>query len=248
MIAGGLASLQAQTTVGRGGGVYMEDGAKLVGTLVCGNRAEEGFGIGGGNAVVINCTVAGNAKLQGSQENIQPGFIYCADGRIVAKEEFEAGTMEAVGVVFWVNSDVFSLIRGYVVALRQEKKTWDGPSYSEGIEMPPISDTAAYRNTKLLEVSEAARYCREYVPGVSGRQWVLPAAYQLAALFYAWTAVEDTLEFLKGQGKQVDDLQEEIYWSSTEDLEGAWAVDFASGEYISQEWDESCCVRPVFAY
>lgn len=249
IIAGSVGFLQAQSTGGRGGGIYAEDGTKVVGTLIYGNRGEEGFGICGGNAAVINCTVAGNGKLESARENIQPGFIYCADGQIVSSAEYDRNVMEAVGVVFWTNSDFFSPIRGYVVALRQALKTWDGPSYTAGVQMPPISDTSAYRNTEQMSVSEAAAYCRNYTAGSFAGRWVLPAAYQLAALFYVWEQVEKTLVFLEGQGVALNRLQEEIYWSSTEELDNnAWAIDFGSGEYIRSGWEESHFVRPVFAY
>lgn len=43
-----------------GGGVYLETGARMINSLVTGNKAKEGYGIAGGDAVLLNCTVCRN--------------------------------------------------------------------------------------------------------------------------------------------------------------------------------------------
>lgn len=244
----------------RGGGVYAEDGAKMVGTVVVENRAmEDGFGIYGGNGVsLLNCTVGNNEAGQ-VERQFRTGDIYCEDGNIVTLQEYEAvGRSNAAGVVFWVNSDYYAVhSRAYIVALRQEKKVW-GESAAADYEYA-VFDTASYAGTAaLLPGSEAARYCREYVAGgMPAGIWQMPAAYQLSCLFGARIEVERTFNWLKAKGVAVDDFEEEIYWSTTKFSPiYSWGFDFTAlaGGNLSNKGitykakTESCWVRPVLAY
>ena len=47
-----------------GGGVYLETGARMINSLVTGNKAKEGYGIAGGDAVLLNCTVCRNFSVR----------------------------------------------------------------------------------------------------------------------------------------------------------------------------------------
>lgn len=248
---------------GQGGDLYLEDHARVIGTVVYGNRAEDGFGIYGGDVDVINCTVAGNEVADRMLNGIRPGYIYCADGSIIDRDTYRAnpGGKEVVGVVFWINSDLYTPLKGYVVALNQEMKVWgDGPSQTEDFEYA-VFDTAAYENTRLwATVSEAARYCKEYTAGTFAGSWVLPAGYQLAALFAALPEVEATLQLLEAQGMAVSHFTEDFYWSSSEtsDIGNMWVLNFGKegdgsvgdiiGAFSPQAGTDPAMVRPVFAY
>lgn len=247
---------------GKGGGLYLEDHARALGVVVYGNRAEDGFGIYGEAADVVNCTVAANELAGQMLTGVRPGYIYCADGRIVDREVYRtnAAGMEPVGVVFWVNSDVYASRKGYVVALTQEVKAWgNGPSQTEDFACA-LYDTAAYENTRLWAVvSEAAQYCTDYSIGTFSGKWALPAGYQLMGLFSAISEVEKSLDVLEGQGVSVSHLVNDVYWSCTEtaDVGKMWVLDFGRegnvsgdviGAFFPQEATDQAVVRPVFGY
>lgn len=248
-----------------GGGIYAEDGAKVIGCVIAENKAAgNGFGICGGDAELLNCTVGNNIPAEKLIKTIDIGYIFCEDYSIVSKEVYEAeGRTDAGGVVFWVNSDRYAkAVRAYVVALKQAEKVrgnfWTG--------VPPkfaVFDTACYAETIALAnaMSEAAIYCREYMKGtVLEGQWLMPASYQLSCLFTTHTQVDETLEFLKNKGMDVDRFEEAVYWSASKaSAEGFWAVSFSSivipgsigigiGTCYPASGDEQHWVRPILIY
>lgn len=252
---GGSGNLLAQG--GNGGGIYAEDGGRIIGTLVVGNRAVEGFGISGGQVTVINCTVVANEHAKNLREVVKPGDIYCADGTIVDTSAYRLRTeKDAVGVVFWCNSDPFAAFpKGYVVALEEAELDCQGVSLTEG-ETDPVFDAEAYPNTERLANAgiETAVYCRDYRAGTFDKAWALPAGYQLAALFGVLPRIEASLTSLEESGMTVTHFKNEAYWSSTETVDdNIWMLDFdltgeEGGGFLVGNREGMHRVRPVFAY
>lgn len=224
-----------------GGGVWIEDGGKIVSSLVFSNRAADGFGIAGGNGVVLNCTVTENRETENLKTGWKPGDILCADGSVVDTVAYKSRAVhDAVGVIFWVNSNVYShQPRAYVVALREEEKKWGtngmvGTGYAYAVE-----DTACYTRTAQLvaqgEGMEAAVWCNDFrASGQSGDwKWALPAGYQLAALFVNSEMVNKVLMLLQKYDPAVQLMEKEMYWSSSEVPENgeiAWLMSFSYSE------------------
>lgn len=243
-----------------GGGIYAENGAKIAGCVISGNEAAgDGFGICGGDAVLLNCTVGNNIPSEKLTKTIDVGYIFCEDNSIVSKETYEAeGRTDAAGVVFWVNSDRYAKVaRAYVVALKQASKVRGEFSVNAGVEYA-VFDTACYEETvALAAVSEAAEYCRNYLGGtiLAGR-WLMPAGFQLCCLFTAHDRVEKTLDYLAGKGVDVDHFEEAVYWSTSEAVVDFWGVSFTadivssepSGICLSLPGDERHWVRPILIY
>lgn len=260
-----LGQLKAQT--GEGGGVYLEDGGKLIGTVVKGNSAAEGFGIAGGDAWVVNCTVSGNEEVRIVWENIQIGDVFCTDGSTMSIGEYRLREpKDAIGVVIWTTSDRYSLKnRMYVTALQEELKKWGKevqltPGYAS-----PAADTACYSHTAgmvaLKDPSwEAAVYCNRYAdPRQQGEwKWALPAGYQMGYLFLNRRKVNQTLAELQKWHPDVQLLEQKIYWTATEgDGMGieTWTICFdpstgTPGNFMIgiRKRNEACGVRPVLRY
>lgn len=259
----------------KGGGIYAENGAKIQGTIVVGNKAQEdGFGVyGKDNVNLLNCTIGNNEQEEKKQEPIKIGDIYCENKDIVSKAVYETlGRTDAAGVVFWVNSDRYAVSsRAYVAALRHQELKSGPPSGRMGIEYA-VFDTACYANTMALyQGNDAARFCRDYMAGTPlAQHWLMPAGYQLACLFVARYEVEKTLSFLDGKSVVVDHFADD-YWSSTEndvttdpdvatasDKSGFyfWVVSFCEtwrssigpGAFHFEVNDPTFWVRPILIY
>lgn len=260
----------------QGGGVYLETGAKMINSLITGNKAKDGYGISGGDAVLLNCTVYRNFSDKDLRSGVYPGDIFCATGEIVDLTTYESrAEKDAIGVVFWVNSDVFvSRGRFYVMALEEALKSWGtkGVMLSSKYKDNPLSDTACYGVTaEILEkdpTSEAALYCSDFrVNGEpEGIRWCFPASYQMMAMYAAWPAVDKTLNALKvlSPGREIMLLSEDVYWCATscQDAknEDAWVINFGHGDRDSYGTagavlrgesttrDKKFRVRPIFVY
>lgn len=260
-----MGQLQAQP--GEGGGVYVEEGGKLIGTIVEKNCATEGYGIAGGNALVLNCTVSGNYALRTSREDIQVGDIFCTDGSTVKVEQYQLKEPKnAIGVVMWVNSDRYNLKnRMYVIALQEELKKW-------GEDIPltvgyanPMTDTACYSSTaRMIALEdlrwEAAVYCSRYKdPRQQGEwKWAFPAGYQMGYLFINRQKVNKTLTELQRWHTDVQLLAQDSYWTATEGngmgIE-SWTICFDQsagipGNFIigQAKRNDEYGVRPVLRY
>lgn len=243
-----------------GGGIYAEDGAKVIGCVIAENKAVgDGFGVCGGDAELLNCTVGNNVPAEKLTKNIDIGYIFCEDHSIVSKEFYEAeGRTDAAGVVFWVNSDRYAKAsRAYIVALKQAEKVRGEFSVNGGVEFA-VFDTACYTETMVLAaVSEAAIYCRDYMKGsVLEGSWLMPAGFQLSCLFTVYNQVEKTLEFLENKGVDVDHFEKDMYWSTSEAYVDFWGISFTSeigsstppGMCLTMPGDEQHWVRPILIY
>lgn len=218
----------------------MEAGARVVGTLVQHNRGMEGYGIYGGGTMV-NCTVVENESAENPMSGVRPGWIYVEGDSAISVERwlaaYEAGTtFTPIGVVFWVNSDVYSSVKGYAMALDENTSEWGAePLSTQNGFAYAVDDTSSYANTRGLEgISDPADYCMTYgSTGARAGHWVLPAGYQLAQMYAARGVVNASLAHLQGKwgcpggGDCVQPLTETYYWSSTEtDLSSIWGVNF----------------------
>lgn len=256
---------------GEGGGVYLESGGKLVGSQVFGNYSAEGFGVAGENAILLNCTVNANKSEKKIREGTKPGDILCADGRVVDEETYKAMVdKNAIGVVFWVNSDVYSdSPRMYVTALREADKKWGNNGLlGVGYERPE-ADTACYGITeKMLKAGggdwEAADYCAGFkaLGQPESIRWAFPAAYQMAMLFANLIMVNRTLTLLKTFSPDVQLLEGKVYWSSTQSdnvlhTDCAWLVCFdlsdagneaGKFQFVNMYRNTIHTVRPVLVY
>ncbi len=243
-----------------GGGIYVESGAKVIGCVIAGNKAAgDGSGVCGGDAELLNCTVGNNVPAEKLTKTIDIGYIFCEDNSIVSKETYETeGRTNAAGVVFWLNSDRYARTsRAYVVALKQAEKVRGEFSVNGDVEFA-MFDTACYMETiALAAVSEAAIYCREYMKGsvLEGR-WLMPAGFQLSCLFTTHVRVQETLEFLRNKGMDVDFFEKDVYWCTSEANIDFWGVSFTSeigyshtpGKGFEVPGDEQHWVRPILIY
>lgn len=171
---------------GHGGGIWLEDGASCLGTIIYKNTAKDGFGVAGQDGILLNSTVVENTKYKPENYYPKPGDIYCADGDIVDGETYKKRTKKnAIGVVYWINGNPDILYpQGAVVALGgQERCQWGDPNASEytWLLYDKITetndtryaqkDTACYGNTYWMvnkykeygnKLFEAGYYCWTY--------------------------------------------------------------------------------------
>lgn len=182
LVAAGVSLAQ-----GLGGGVWLENGASCVGTIIHNNQSREGFGVAGEDGVLLNCSVIGNKGIVDKTFFPEPGDIYCANGDVVDWDAYgKRATKDAIGVIFWINGDPdCPYPQGAVVSLDQltTKHSWgdetlaicapgtDESGYEEEI-VPSIflKDTSCYGNTKKMEekwlqgknLFEAGHFCWNY--------------------------------------------------------------------------------------
>ena len=256
---------KAQTD-GEGGGIYLKSGGQLIGTVVHSNKAEDGYGVAGGDVRIINSTVCSNLSVGNLMDGIKAGDIYCADGKIRSREAYTlSGEKNAIGVVFWVNSNYYAAYpKGYVVALEGTTKSWTGSVLASSD--PPLNDTACYGKTALLVSAgnEAALYCAGYtVAGESPGRWCMPAVRHLSRLYTNQAVVDATLEFLEQGGTTAMSLSPDFYWSVTPDgsaQKHVILINFkeinntdmpTSGEFVLIDpliTQTAHTVRPIFVY
>ena len=260
----GEVKLLAQS--GEGGGVWIENEGQLINSLVVDNSAEEGFGIAGGNGVLLNCTVANNRKAK-HLRNERIGDILCANGEFVRKENYAIRTVkDAIGVVFWVSSNVNTQKIGmYIVALQEVEKKWGSDAILEKSYSRPMEDTACYTRTNAMVVrgSEAAIWCADFQAEFQSKigLWAFPAGYQMEMLFLNSKVINEILTYLKGYNDKVQLFEKEMYWCSTESFysDKAWIINFKCsgldewgepGTFLGKKVlrNEAHGVRPVMVY
>lgn len=212
-----------------GGGVYVEGGGKCVGNLIYDNESREGFGVAGeGGAAVINSTILLNKKIKEDTTRIEPGYIYCDNGDIVDTATYQRDNRrDAIGVVFWVNSDSdIDYPQGAVIGFTEEKYQWGGYNALllckerfqdknipwEGIYF--LKDTGCYVNNQRMEdkyqgvapypanhTFEAGHWCWEYRSANQSEdakpRWCMPTYLYLRQIFSSISLIERTMAFLK---------------------------------------------------
>ncbi|CCZ09062.1 hypothetical protein [uncultured Culturomica sp.] len=235
---------------GKGGGIYLHDGGSCVGSVVYQNQAQDGFGIAGGNARVINTTVIANEKLKVDTTRVAPGYIYCLNGEIVDTVTYESdGRQDAIGIVYWVRGDINAVYpKGAAIALQEFQGSWGAVNVlniSGQYELEDwggvafLKDTACYGNTLKMEQEYTDRGYREFEAGhicygyraekqVEGiPRWCLPTYLYLRRIFNQISALDASLRFLKRvhPGLDIDMLGGKSrtaawYWSSNDGLAG----------------------------
>lgn len=238
------------TAQGKGGGIYLHDNGNCIGSVVYRNQAQDGFGIAGGNARVINTTVIANEKLKMDTTRVSPGYIYCANGDIVDTVAYEKDSrQDAVGIVYWVRGDVNAIYpKGAAVALQEFQGSWGADNIldiSAQYEMEDwkavafLKDTACYGNTRKMEKEytdnrylafEAGHICYTYRAAKQvGKtpHWCLPTYLYLRRIFSRQTALDASLRFLKRVHPALNiDLfggkagASAWYWSANDGLSG----------------------------
>ncbi len=216
--------LSRSAAQGVGGGVWLEDGATCIGSLIYKNQATDGFGVAGGNGVLLNSTLSQNSRLAVEVHYPQPGDIFCSNGDIVDRETYKTRTTkDAIGIVFWLNGDPeVKYPKGAVISLDGQKKcSWGTIGVSDcwlmqgmvdlGIAHPYRKDTACYRNTSILEEFwdmygddfEAGHHCWNYKAyfqthnpndKTKNIRWVLPTLKYLSNLMAVLPKVIPSLE------------------------------------------------------
>lgn len=215
---------------GMGGGVWLEDGATCIGSLIYKNQATDGFGVAGGNGILLNSTLSENSRIAVDVHYPQPGDIFCSNGDIVDRETYKTRpTKDAIGIVFWLNGDPeVKYPKGAVVALDGQKYCqWGNISVEECWLMLDMvnngylhayrKDTACYRNTSMLEEFydtwgdefEAGHHCWNYKAyfqthnahdETKNIRWVLPTLTYLNNLMAVLPKVILSLEVVKQTG------------------------------------------------
>lgn len=236
---------------GQGGGIYIDDNGSCIGSVIRGNQAQDGFGIAGGDAIVLNSTVVNNDLLQQDTTKVVPGDIYCANGEIVDIVTYKKrSTKDAIGVVFWVSGDPKAIYpKGAVVALNETKGSWGLTGGLKIAEAWPesavkryfhLKDTACYGNTQKLydeamkslnnQTSyKAGLYCYTYKAAKQVAdhpiRWCLPVYRYLRRMFGTLPYVEATLKYLQQEHQGESGFEIELFSDKQIDYCWYWSSD-----------------------
>lgn len=235
---------------GQGGGIYIDDNGSCIGSVIYGNQAQDGFGVAGGNGLLLNATVIGNEELKLNTKSVVPGDIYCANGDIVDTATYkERVTKDAIGIVFWVSGDPKAIYpKGAVVALEEAQGSWGitgGVSIAkewthELGDLFYLKDTACYGNTRKLydeamksasnqDIYKAGYYSYTYqaVRQTSENeiQWCLPVYLYLRRLFSVLPRVEASLRCVQKEHQGEGDFKIDFLSEKDETMCWYWSSD-----------------------
>ena len=121
-----LSTFVSGQTVSEGGGVYLQNGGKIMNSIVTQNYALKGFGLSGTSGEVLNSNINNNLYL--NKEIVVPGDILMNDGTVYTPQYvngtlvFPAGYSIAnvIGVCFWTNeNNDFVNAKSWVVAITE---------------------------------------------------------------------------------------------------------------------------------
>ena len=230
---------------GSGGGVWLEDDASCIGSIIFKNQANDGFGLAGGDGILLNTTIVDNKEVVLDSIKIKPGDIYCANGDIVDTLAYERrDNKDAIGVVFWINRDKKVVYpKGAVVSLNgQKEKSWgtevlhvckptDQEIESSAYCSKAYKDTACYTTTRRMydmyeggqEEFEAGYWCWGYQFQDSNFQWCLATLTYLRRMFLVLDNLQATINYLKGKHPRWEiqfffdsNISDSYYWSSSD--------------------------------
>lgn len=146
-----LSFLASAQTSSEGGGVYLQNGGKLMNSIVTQNYAIKGFGVSGTSGEVLNSNINNNLYL--NKEIVVPGDILMNDGTVYTPQYNAAGTLifptgytitNVVGVCFWTNeSNDFVNAKSWVIAVTE----------SSGIKWTP---TINYNPPNITDLTDYA--------------------------------------------------------------------------------------------
>lgn len=236
---------------GQGGGVYIDDNGSCVGSVIHGNQAQDGFGVAGGEGVLLNTTVIGNEELKQNVKAVVPGDIYCANGDIVDTVAYKKrANKDAIGIVFWVSGDPKAIYpKGAVIALKETQGSWGiaggfsiaaGWPESEVQSYFYLKDTACYGNTRKLyeEAIKSSNNQTIYRAGfysytyqATGQiaehpvKWCLPVYMYLRRLFGVLPGVESSLRCLLKQHQGESDFNIDLFSDKEEAKCWYWSCD-----------------------
>lgn len=176
---------------------------------------------------------------------IKVGNILLADNTIVSPGKFDAGSMKAVGVVFFARGDT-------AIAVAPDELGdfcfTDSIGSVSGVSKDSYSINGLTSTAALLVSSQnspAARACVEYYSAISG--WYLPSAGELRRLAQNLCAVAASMKVI--EGTPFDEVQ---YLSSSEDnsssssaVVNCYCVSLQRGYAVSVSKKERHRVRPV---
>lgn len=246
-----LTAFHSAFSQGQGGGVYIDNNGSCIGSVIHKNQAQEGFGVAGGDGLLLNSTVVGNEPLKQDTTKIVPGDIYCANGEIVDATTYKKrATKDAIGIVFWVSGDPKAIYpKGAVVALDETQGSWGlsgGLTISGDWGMSDLrrhfhlKDTACYGNTQKLYneamksqnnkiAYKAGFYCYTYQAVRQIREnpvkWCLPVYKYLRRLFGVLPNVEATLKFLQEEHLGESDFKVDLFSDKPADHSWYWSSD-----------------------
>jgi len=144
-----LSTFVSGQTVSEGGGVYLQNGGKLMNSIVTQNYAIKGFGVSGTSGEVLNSNINNNLYL--NKEIVVPGDILMNDGTIFTPNKtgtinFPPGYTDAnvVGVCFWTNeSNDFVNAKSWVIAVTESQDIKWSPTVN--YNPPNILDLFDYK-------------------------------------------------------------------------------------------------------
>lgn len=213
-------------TESEGGGVYLQNGGKLMNSIVTQNYAIKGFGVSGDTigevGEVLNSNINNNLYL--NKEIVVPGDILMNDGTVYTPNPtgaliFPSGYTVAnvIGVCFWTNeSNDFVNAKSLVIAINENLGIpWEpGTTNNNNIPTLPdfgdpaaaISDKEGFTNTAkivghlglLNNPALNSRYAARYCYeyGTSAGVWFLPALNQLVEIYRTLSIVNPVLSRL----------------------------------------------------
>ena len=186
----------------------------------------------------------------GNMSAAAPGAILYSDGTI---SDSVIASKTPVGIVAYVNGST-----GFAISLRETSRVWGGNSYNvpclgDMDSNAASTDMNGKTNTmcllKSMNVYPAAEYCNTYSAVSSGKGsdgWYLPAAGELMAMSYNYSAIYGTLSKLSQT-----QISSSYYWSSSESSKTvnynnlAWAVMLYNGNMLSISKNNSYHIRCI---
>lgn len=246
---------------GQGGGIYIDDNGSCIGSVIYGNQAQDGFGVAGGDGILLNTTIAGNEELKQNTKSVIPGDIYCANGDIVDTAAYKKRAVkDAIGIVYWISGDPKAVYpQGAVIALDETQGSWGltgGVSIAAGwpeSDMKSyfyLKDTACYGNTRKLydeavksasnQVAYRAAYYSYTYQAVrqiaeNPVKWCLPAYMYLRRLFGVLPVVESSLKCLEKVHQGEGDFNIDLFLDKSEANSWYWSCD-DGGVVYSNVW------------
>lgn len=154
-----LSTFVSGQTVSEGGGVYLQNGGKIMNSIVTQNYALKGFGVSGTSGEVLNSNINNNLYL--NKEIVVPGDILMNDGTVYTPQYDKNGKLlfptgytiiDVVGVCFWTNeSNDFVNANSLVIAITENTGIQWTPTI--GYNQPDIPNLINY-DTPAAAISD----------------------------------------------------------------------------------------------
>lgn len=202
-----------------------------------------------GLALVSSCTCH---HFEEPPVRMKVGHVLCTDGEVMPICKFLESTKEAIGIVFYVNTDPTKDYRGYAVYLHDLAPS----AFSESISVAQGTSCDFYaedgnENTYSLFInSEVTSPMAQEVFDLwkFGQSAYVPSVHQQRLLLEAKESINERIAICGGDA--LPDLAEECwYWTSTE-VDGqseakAWLYSLHSGSVQETPKIQVHKVRPI---